>query len=123
MMRHLIVSTLAFAAISAQADTRVVNESRFDKYSRATACNDAKRALSRHVGRRERLVSIGQCDCDQNKFETWTCTVNGRVAEYEEKSKSDDDSGSQGGSYPQWSGSGGMIRVQPAPAAVLGGVE
>lgn len=123
MMRQLIACTLAFAAVSVHAGTRVSSNSYSTPVSRASACQGAKDRISIGKSQGERVVAFGQCDCDQDKSGVWHCTVNARLARDEKSSESDDESESQGGSYTPSTSSGGGGRLQPAPTGVLGGVR
>lgn len=82
----LMHAVLALFSVAAQASTRVDSGFGVSYSSRSEACIVAKRSLQNRVatGVGERLVSIGACDCDQNKLKTWSCNVSGRIASKDE---------------------------------------
>ena len=82
-VRYAIVLAAALVVIPTlgEAKTRVETGTGRDDYGRASACADAKKDVRRYVDHNERVTSYSACDCSQNKFDTWTCTVNATVRE------------------------------------------
>lgn len=82
MKKYILAAALVLASTSAMAD-RVVSGATGGIWgglnSKAAACDKAKQVAASKREGDEQVESYTRCDCEQNKEELWSCTVDARL--------------------------------------------
>lgn len=81
MKKYILAAALVMASTSAMAERMVtaVGLESPGSHDKISACNDAKQKANRQTDNDEHVKSYGKCECEINKNDQWTCSVDATV--------------------------------------------